>query len=71
MLEHGLGLVVEPAIAQRGNQVAYGLALHTDVRGEHVVAHGQLAGDDEDVVSVEERGQGTAEFAHVDHDSRG
>lgn len=71
MLRHGLGLVVEAAVAEGGNEITDGLALDTDVWGEDIVTDGDLAGYNDHIIAMEEGWQGAAEFAHVDDDARG
>lgn len=53
MLEHCLGLVVEAAIPEGGDQVTDGFSLNADVWCQDVVAYCQLAGNYDHAVPVE------------------
>ncbi|RDA90634.1 hypothetical protein CP533_6842 [Ophiocordyceps camponoti-saundersi (nom. inval.)] len=68
VLEHGLGLVVEPPVAEGRYQVADRLALHAELGRQDVVAHRQHAGDDFHSPTVKETGKRRPELAHVDDD---
>ena len=68
VLQHRLGLVEQPPVFERGDEIAYGFALDADLRREHVVADSQRAGYDDHGPAVEQGGQRGAEFSHVnDH----
>lgn len=71
VLQHRLGLVVQPPVFETADQVFHAFALDADVRCEDVVADGQEAGDDYYAGAVQEGGEGRAEFAHVDDDAGG
>lgn len=71
VLQHCLGLVEEPAVLEGGDQVRDGFAFDADLRGEHVVAYCEHAGDDDYRASVQEGWKRGSEFADVDYDSWG
>ena len=57
MLEHGLRLVEQTPIFERGDEVADGFALDADRGGEDVIADCEHTGDDDHAAAVEEGGK--------------
>lgn len=70
ILQHGFGLVEEPSIFERGDEITDGFAFDADGGGEDVVADCEHAGDDDHATAVKEGGKGGAEFSDVDDDAR-